>query len=77
MVSHSIVTRSSLQLKSQRAIVGDKIKFKRMGLSFIGEVSLIREESVIVKLKSSDAETLKLDTPYTVVSHKNYVILER
>jgi uncharacterized protein YkvS len=62
-------------MDSKRVMIGDKVKFKRFGHPLVGEVSLIREESVIVKLDQTDAETLKLDTPLTVVSHKNYTLI--
>lgn len=54
---------------------GDMIKFSRHGLELTGEVHQVRESSVIVKLSDEDAEYLKLDTPLTIVSHKNYVLI--
>lgn len=58
-----------------KALIGEKIQFHRFGETFVGEVSIVRDDSVIVKVSESDAKTLKLDTPLTVVSHKNYLRL--
>ncbi|WP_409974502.1 DUF2187 family protein [Bacillus sp. Bva_UNVM-123] len=58
------------------AIVGDKILFKRNKLSISGEVVKVKEESVIVKISDSDAEKIKIETPLTVVAHKNYEIIK-
>lgn len=68
--------RSRLRLNSQKASIGDKIQFSRNGERFVGEVTRVREESVIVKLNDTDADYLKLETPLTVVSHKHYFVLE-
>lgn len=54
---------------------GDIVKFSRHGLELTGEVHQVRESSVVVKLSDEDAEYLKLDTPLTIVSHKNYVLI--
>jgi uncharacterized protein YkvS len=54
---------------------GDKVLFERNGIVIIGKVSKVREESVIVTISKSDADALKVDTPLTVVSHKNYQII--
>ncbi|WP_158318813.1 DUF2187 family protein [Robertmurraya kyonggiensis] len=62
-------------MNSQKASLGDRIQFSRNGEQFIGEVTRIREESVIVKLNDTDANYLKLETPLTVVSHKHYIVL--
>lgn len=58
------------------AMIGDKILFKRHNLSIIGAVVKVNEASVIVKIDDSDAEKLKIDTPLTVVAHKNYEVIE-
>jgi len=55
---------------------GDKVKFTRMGLTLIGEVQQVRESSVIVRINDEDAKSLRLDTPLTVISHKNYEIID-
>lgn len=55
---------------------GDQIRFKRNNLSINGEVIKVKESSVIVQLSHTDAERIKLDTPYTVVSHKHYKVLQ-
>lgn len=54
---------------------GDIVKFTRHGIELTGEVHQVRESSVVVMLSDEDAEILKLDTPLTIVSHKNYVVI--
>lgn len=54
---------------------GDRIRFERLGYTIIGEVVRVKEESVLVSISEYDAERLKIDTPITVVSHKNYKLL--
>ena len=54
---------------------GDKVLFKRNSVSIIGEVIQVKEGSVVVQINDSDAERIKIDTPITVVSHKNYKIV--
>lgn len=58
------------------AIEGDKILFKRNNFAIIGVVVKVNEASVIVKIDDSDAEKIKIDTPLTVVAHKNYEVIE-
>ena len=53
------------------AKVGDIISFKREGNSFEGEVSAIRENSVIVQYGFSKDKGEPL---ITIVNHKNYKI---
>lgn len=55
---------------------GDKVKFTRMGMTMIGIVQQVREASVIVRLDDEDAKSLRLETPLTVISHKNYEIID-
>ncbi|MDQ0229847.1 DUF2187 family protein [Metabacillus malikii] len=54
---------------------GDKILFTRNGIEMIGEVFKVREESVIVSISKADAYLINVETPLTVVSHKNYQII--
>jgi uncharacterized protein YkvS len=63
-------------MADSKAKEGDKILFERNSMLIIGEVCKVREESVIVTISKSDAEELKIDTPLTVVSHKNYQIMK-
>ncbi|MDQ1145673.1 uncharacterized protein YkvS [Bacillus sp. SORGH_AS 510] len=53
------------------AKVGDVISFKRDGKDFEGEVSVIRENSVMVKYGFSKDKGEPL---ITVVNHKNYKV---
>lgn len=54
---------------------GEKVFFIRNELDIIGEVCKVRDESVIVRISNTDAEKLQVETPLTVVSHKNYQII--
>jgi uncharacterized protein YkvS len=56
------------------AQIGDVVLFSRHGTAFFGTVTKIKEASVIVKISQNDAHKLDLQTPFTVVSHKNYII---
>ncbi len=58
------------------ALKGEKVLFKRNTFFILGEVVKVNEGSVIVKISESDAVKLKIDTPLTVVAHKNYKIIE-
>ncbi|MEK4147924.1 DUF2187 family protein [Robertmurraya sp. FSL W8-0741] len=62
-------------MTSKKAAIGDTVKFTRFGHTFFGTVTIIREQSIIVKLEPSDADKLSLDTPFTVVSHKHYKVV--
>ncbi|KKI89888.1 hypothetical protein WQ54_22340 [Bacillus sp. SA1-12] len=55
---------------------GEMVRFKRNGLVILGEVVKVRDESVIVQISKSDAEEINVETPLTVVSHKNYQIIK-
>ncbi len=55
---------------------GDKIRFTRLGVELVGEVHQVRESSVIAKISEEDAHLLRLDTPLTVISHKNYEVID-
>lgn len=58
------------------AAESDMVLFKRKSFSIIGEVLDVKEGSVIVKISDSDANRINVDTPLTVVSHKNYKIVD-
>lgn len=58
------------------ALKGDNVFFKRSQQSIIGEVITVKDESVIVKISESDAIKLNIETPLTVVSHKNYKVID-
>lgn len=61
---------------SKIANEGDQVRFKRNNLSINGEVIKVKESSVIVQISPSDADRINIDTPYTVVSHRNYKLLK-
>ncbi len=58
------------------ADLGDKVRFVRNGMIIIGEVTISRNESVIVNISKADAMKLNIETPITVVAHKNYQIID-
>ncbi|KOP81799.1 DUF2187 family protein [Cytobacillus solani] len=60
---------------SKIASEGDQVLFKRNNLSINGEVIKVKESSVIVQISPSDADRINIDTLYTVVSHRNYKLL--
>lgn len=60
---------------SRIANEGDKVIFNRNNLSINGEVVKVKESSVIVHISHSDAERMRIDTPYTTVSHRNYTLV--
>lgn len=62
-------------MTEKMAIVGDKIKFQRMGFEIFGEVCDVKETSVVVRISDDDAGRMQLETPLTVVSHKNYKVI--
>jgi uncharacterized protein YkvS len=55
---------------------GDVIIFERGGLTVKGMVFKIRNNSALVKINNSMAASLGLETPMTVVNHKNYRVDE-
>lgn len=57
------------------ADTGDTILFHRQGQQFTGKVVKVKEESVLVSLTHQDAKLLHIETPITVVAHKNYQLL--
>lgn len=65
-------------LMKQKGIAdcGDKVRFIRNGMIIIGDVTITRNESVIVNISKADAMKLNIETPITVVSHKNYQIID-
>lgn len=62
--------------EKRTATTGDTILFNRNGIKIIGKVIKIREESVIVSVSQKDAAKLRIETPITVVSHKNYQLIQ-
>jgi uncharacterized protein YkvS len=60
---------------SKKGKEGDIVTFIRNGITIMGKVLKVREASVIVSIINDDAKALNLDTPFTIVSNKNYVIV--
>ncbi|OCA90463.1 hypothetical protein A8F94_00805 [Bacillus sp. FJAT-27225] len=61
-------------MAKKNAKVGDLISFQRKDLLIEGEVVIVRDNSVIVKVSDEDKAKLDYETPRTVVKHSNYVI---
>jgi uncharacterized protein YkvS len=57
------------------ANTGDKILFQRKGQKITGKVVKVKEESVLVSVTQQDAKLLHIETPITVVAHKNYQLV--
>ena len=63
------------KLKRNHATYGDTIQFKRNGLIIQGVVEMYRENTVLVSISDSDAAKLLLESPITLVNHKNYIVI--
>lgn len=61
--------------KKGHAAVGDTVKFSRNGFKISGKVESYRENTVIISISDADAAKLHLESPLTLVNHKNYEIL--
>jgi uncharacterized protein YkvS len=60
----------------KKAKIGDRISFQRNDLSIEGEVEIVRDNSVIVRISDNSNEKTEYETAKTVVSHSNYVIIK-
>ncbi|MGE7917061.1 DUF2187 family protein [Lysinibacillus xylanilyticus] len=63
------------KLKRNHASPGDTIEFERNGLTIQGVVATYREHTVLVSICDSDAAKLHLESPITLVNHKNYTVI--
>lgn len=59
-----------------KAKIGDRISFQRKDMSIEGEVEIVRDNSVIVRISDNANEKLKYEIAKTVVRHSNYVIIK-
>jgi uncharacterized protein YkvS len=59
------------------ANLGDTVQFQRKKHVINGVVTTLRENTVIVKMDRDVAKKLDLPDDQTVVSHKNYAVIER
>ncbi|SEN61558.1 hypothetical protein SAMN05192533_1167 [Mesobacillus persicus] len=75
----SSLEMTSTLIRQQKGIaeLGDKVRFIRNGMLIVGEVTIVKNESVIVNVSRSDAKKLNIETPITVVAHKNYQIIKK
>jgi uncharacterized protein YkvS len=63
-------------MAKNNAKIGDRISFQRKNLSIEGEVEIVRDNSVIVRISENANKKLEYETAKTVVSHSNYVIIK-
>lgn len=63
------------KLKKEHASIGNTIKFERNGYTIYGEVESYREHTVLVLISDADAAKLHLESPITLVNHKNYTVI--
>lgn len=57
------------------ANIGEEVVFVRKSIEVTGKVEKHLENSVIVQISNSDAKELGYESQLTVVSHKNYQIV--
>ncbi|MFP7473362.1 DUF2187 family protein [Niallia taxi] len=62
-------------MRRVRASIGNHILFKRNGHNILGYVVIVRQNSVVVKIRRDIAERLKYKNEFTVVNHNNYEII--
>ncbi|CAM3860742.1 DUF2187 family protein [Mesobacillus thioparans] len=62
-------------MQKNRAKIGDRISFQRKDLTIEGEVEIVRDNSVIVRISDHANEKLEYETTKTVVRHSKYVII--
>ncbi len=63
------------KLKKGHASIGDTVKFERNGYTIHGQVEVYREHTVLVSISDADAAKLHLESPITLVNHKNYTVI--
>lgn len=63
------------KLKRNHAFIGDTIQFERNDLTISGVVETYREHTVLVTISDLDAARLRLESPITLVNHKNYTVI--
>lgn len=63
-------------MAKNKAKIGDRISFQRKEMSIEGEVEIVRDNSVIVRISDNVNENLDFETAKTVVRHSNYVIIK-
>lgn len=61
--------------KKGHAAVGNTVRFSRNGINICGQVESYRENTVIVSISDEDAAKLHLESPLTLVNHKNYEVI--
>jgi uncharacterized protein YkvS len=63
-------------MAKNKAKIGDLISFQRKDLSIEGEVEIVRDNSVIVRISDNTNGKPEYETAKTVVRHSNYVIIK-
>jgi uncharacterized protein YkvS len=59
---------------TMKGLIGKKVDFYRKNIKLSGTIEKVLNNSVIVSISKDYAAQLELETPYTVVGHKNYVV---
>ena len=64
-------------MRNKKASIGHYVLFKRASHDVLGYVTIVRENSVIVKIDSDIAEKLHYETNLTLVNHNKYKIIDK
>jgi len=59
----------------KKAKIGDKIVFWKKGIEIVGEVSIVRDNSVIATINQDLGNKLGFENGCTVCNHKHYQII--
>ncbi len=62
---------------STKAKIGDTIQFSRKGITVEGNVTMIRENSVLVEISLDSSKELNLENTRTIVNHSKYKVLSK
>ncbi|WP_430139886.1 DUF2187 family protein [Neobacillus pocheonensis] len=57
--------------------MGDTIVFWKKGIEMIGEVSIVRDNSVIATIDPDISEKAGIENACTVLNHRSYQIIKR
>lgn len=59
----------------KKAKIGDTIVFWKKGIEFVGEVSIVRDNSVIATINFDEGLKVGIENGCTVINHKSYQII--
>jgi uncharacterized protein YkvS len=63
-------------METNQVKIGSNIHFHRKGIDVYGEVIMVRENSVIVKIDPKTAKSLEIGNSLTVVNHLRYKMIK-